>query len=270
MYYKNTTEASKSALLELSLALGRYRNDMILTGGWAPYFITKDFFEHCGSVDIDFILKAEIMEKYETIKKTVIDLGYTQENEFRFSRNVPSPIDGNDYPIHLDFLCDSEGLKYLTNVRRVQKDLSAFVFSGMNIAFDFNFEYELRTIVPNGGEAKAKIRMADLVSSFALKGHAIGGRLKDKDCYDIYALTFYKGSLEKAAEYFNSEVGDRKLPEEKLDFLKASLGYVRSTFESEKSNGIFQVSKFVGDETIRSNVFERVNGFLNKVSLSFK
>lgn len=63
MYAINETEASKSALLELGVALKRYSNDMVLAGGWAPYFISNPFFSHCGSIDIDFVLKTEIMKK---------------------------------------------------------------------------------------------------------------------------------------------------------------------------------------------------------------
>lgn len=40
MYNENETDASKSALVELGLALKRYHDDMILAGGWAPHFIS--------------------------------------------------------------------------------------------------------------------------------------------------------------------------------------------------------------------------------------
>ena len=65
MYAREITEASKSALLEISLELKRYRTDMVLSGGWAPYFITNGYFEHCGSIDIDLVLRTKIMKKYE-------------------------------------------------------------------------------------------------------------------------------------------------------------------------------------------------------------
>jgi len=102
MYGTNETEASKSALLELGITLKRYNEDMVLAGGWAPYFISNKFFPHCGSIDIDFVLKTEIMKKYDSIKKSVLDLGYRKESEFRFLREVPSPVDGKEYAIHLD------------------------------------------------------------------------------------------------------------------------------------------------------------------------
>ncbi|GAB6285573.1 MAG: hypothetical protein STSR0009_17740 [Methanoregula sp.] len=46
------------------------------------------------------------MPRYESIRKIVTDLGYIEENHFRFERKIKSPVDGNYFPIHIDFLCD--------------------------------------------------------------------------------------------------------------------------------------------------------------------
>jgi hypothetical protein len=86
MYNREITEASKSALLELCLALRSYKSDIILAGGWAPYFISSDNFSHCGSVDIDFILKREILPKYQTIRETLISLSYKESSPFQFTK----------------------------------------------------------------------------------------------------------------------------------------------------------------------------------------
>ena len=98
MYAREMTEASKSALLEIGLVLKRYRTDMVLSGGWAPYFITNGYFEHCGSIDIDLVLRTKVMKKYETIKKSILRLGYIEENPFRFSRTVKSRLIGHWSP----------------------------------------------------------------------------------------------------------------------------------------------------------------------------
>jgi hypothetical protein len=68
---------------------------------------------------------------------------------------VKSPIDEKDYTVHIDFLCDKEGKKYV-NLKSVQEDLQAFSFEGLNIAFEFNFEQEIKTVLPNNGEAKTQ------------------------------------------------------------------------------------------------------------------
>jgi len=81
MYDRNQTEASKSALVELCSALNTYKNDFVLAGGWAPYFLTKDHFDHCGSKDVDLVLKPSIMVKYESIRKIVERLGLSRNTQ---------------------------------------------------------------------------------------------------------------------------------------------------------------------------------------------
>lgn len=77
MYDRDATETSKGALVELRRALRQYRGDMVLAGGWAPYFLVRNYFDHCGSIDIDFVLKPKVMERYENIKQILERLGYT-------------------------------------------------------------------------------------------------------------------------------------------------------------------------------------------------
>jgi len=266
MYTKEITEASRSALLELGLELKRYHNDMVLTGGWAPYFITKDYFSHCGSEDIDFVLRSEMMQVYDTVKKSIIRLGYSQENPFRFSRTVKSPVDGKDYPIHLDFLCDKEGAKYI-NLKNVQADLQAFTFEGLNLAFEFNFEQEVETVLPGNGEAKTSVKVIDLVGSLALKGQALDGRAKPKDSYDIFALTHYKGSPEKAAEYFNKVVSSKKLAPEMDKLLTHSISIVKEKFRNANQMGPFQVESFTENKYSRNIVADQVSRFLEKLEI---
>jgi len=69
MYDRDATETSKGALVELCRALRQYRSDMVLVGGWAPYFLSEKFFDHCGSIDVDFVLKPKVVERYERIKQ---------------------------------------------------------------------------------------------------------------------------------------------------------------------------------------------------------
>lgn len=266
MYSREITEASKSALLEISLELKRYRNDMVLSGGWAPYFITNGYFEHCGSIDIDLVLRTKIMKKYETIKKSILRLGYTEENQFRLSKTVKSPIDGKDYGVHVDFLCDKEGMKYV-DLKHVQEDLQAFSFEGLNIAFEFNFEQEIETILPNNGEAKTQFRVIDLVGSLALKGQALDGRAKPKDSYDIYALMHYGGGPEKAAEYFNKTTSRKKLSPEIKKLLVHSISVVAEKFKNANQIGPFQVENFSEEKFKRNVVAIEVNQFLKLIKI---
>jgi len=266
MYAAEITEASKSALLELGVALKRYHKDMVLSGGWAPYFITRGYFEHCGSIDIDLILRTRILPRYETIRKTIIGLGYEPESQFRFVRDIKSPVDGKDYLMHLDFLCDKEGERYL-DLKNVQDDLKAFMFEGLNIAFDFNFEQEIETQLPNDGEAKTTLRIIDLVGSLALKGQAMDGRLKHKDAYDIFALTHFNGGPVGAADYFNAAVSSKTLSTQMRGLLGHSLSVVRDKFRNENRVGPFQVETFSEGRYRRAVVAAQVGSFLQHLEV---
>jgi hypothetical protein len=134
-------------------------------------------------------------------------------------------------------------MKYV-DLKHVQEDLQAFSFEGLNIAFEFNFEQEIETILPSNGEAKTQFRVIDLVGSLALKGQALDGRAKPKDSYDIYALMQYGGGPEKAAEYFNNTTSRQKLSPEAKKLLKHSLSVVAEKFKNENQIGPFQVENF--------------------------
>jgi hypothetical protein len=74
-YSRPIVEASRSALLELSLGLRSYADALVLVGGWVPYFLLRDHrasdseFEHVGSIDIDLVVDPDKIgaDEYATI-----------------------------------------------------------------------------------------------------------------------------------------------------------------------------------------------------------
>jgi Domain of unknown function (DUF1814). len=262
MYSREITETSKSALLEIGLSLQMYKDDMVLAGGWPPYFITENYFEHCGSIDIDLVIRTSIMPKYESIRKIITNLGYVEENHFRFVRKVKSPTDGNYYPIHIDFLCDKCDLGYHF---KVQPDLEAFMFEGADIAFDYNFKKEIETILPENGIDKTVFRVLDLPGSIILKGQALQGRKNLKDAYDIFALTHYLGGPEQAAQYFNLKFAEKEVSRGKRDLARNSLMVIQQKFRDGMSAGSFGVETFSETKYPRNIVAAQVHKFLVKI-----
>jgi hypothetical protein len=246
MYFREETEASKSALIELCLALRRYREEIVLVGGWAPYFIVNRFFPHCGSKDIDLVLKREIVPHYETIRESVIDLGYHEHSPFQFIKTVRSSVDQKDYEVKLDLLCEKEDHdpSDKTGFHQVQDDLLAHMFRGMEIAFVFNSEHEIRALLPDNGWATANIRIIDVVGSFALKGQAILGRHNSKDFYDIFSLTYFHGNPQSAANYYVHSISEKKLSRGLMSLLDESYSLISSAFSSPDEHGSYQVELF--------------------------
>ncbi|MBI2937743.1 MAG: hypothetical protein HYY22_06000 [Thaumarchaeota archaeon] len=271
MYDRDETEASKSALIELGTALGTYRDDFVLAGGWAPFFLSTPHFDHCGSRDIDFVLRPSIMIRYNNIRKIIEGLGYTQtENIFRFKRDVPSSLSGKHYEIELDFLTEPQGAKVLPDedLITVQKDLRACLIQGCSVAFTFNYRETINGIIPQSGETSINLKVANIVSSLVMKGKALENRLSEKDSYDIYAVAgFHMGGPERAAERFLSEIRNSK--QKKLALIESSVQTIQEAFSSPRRRGPYEVARFMGTDSSRIDAFERVKRFVNIIERDF-
>jgi len=273
MYDKELTETSKGALVELMLALGSYRSDFVLVGGWPPYFLTHKHFDHCGSIDLDFVLRPSIMLKYQSIREVVNSLGYKETpNIFRFERDVVSNRAKRKFSIHLDFLTEPDAAeKFMqdSHLVEVQKDLKACLIEGSNIVFNFSYTEPIKATIPGNGEAQCGVPIANIVGSLTMKGQALMGRFKDKDYYDVYALTgFHDGEPKTAAEAFS-----KSLKQQKFDInnplVFSSLSKISSSFEKVSSVGPFMVSRFT-DEDLSTDAYERVSAFLRILESDFQ
>lgn len=265
MYDRNLTEASKSALLELCSALTTYKNDFVLAGGWAPYYLTKNYFDHCGSKDVDLVLKPSIMIKYESIRKTIIRLGYEEtSNPFRFEKTVISPLDKKEYRIYVDFLTEPRAAAKISSLVKVQEDLTACLIEGSSIVFKLQYEDETEGMLPNNGRITVTVNIANIVGALTMKGLALP-RLIDKDSYDIYAITgFYGGDPTKASEAYINQIKKAKLTAKEKSIIQLSLNRIHQTFKTIDSYGISAVSRFIGAD-INTDVYMRTNTFIKNV-----
>jgi hypothetical protein len=225
LYDINKTRISLGVLIEANEALRQYRDSHILAGGWAPYFITKGYFDHCGSLDIDLVVRPRIFKKYESIRDSIVAAGFEPTaSPFRFKRNI-----ADDFSIELDFLSEPQALKDIPKkFIRVQEGLDAFIIPGSSIVFKFNFETEASGKLLDGSELSTRVMVADIVSMVGMKAHALGRPLKlDKDCYDLYAICgFAEGGPSDSAKEFTKKVRRKLVKREKV-FLQEALARTR-------------------------------------------
>jgi hypothetical protein len=265
LYDTNQTEVSKGALVELALALELYRNEFVLAGGWAPYLLTQGYIEHCGSVDIDLVLRPSIMVRYESIRDLITSLGYEPtENPFRFERELKA-LNGTPFPLHLDLLTEPEAKRHVKELLEVQEDLQAVFIPGCSIVFTFNYTEKLKGTLPSGGKGSADIRTSDIVGTLTMKGLALGRPRKlEKDSYDIYTVAgFHGGNPHEAASRFKKLIetlGAGATPA----VTDRALKRIKSGFESPNSFAAQAVSRFL-EEDVSVDASERVSAFLSEV-----
>jgi len=230
-----------------------------------PYFVTKGYFDHCGSMDIDLVLKPKILRRYKSIRESITSLGFRPtSNPFKFEQEA-----AEDVSVELDFLSEPEALKTIPEEYiRVQDDLSAVIIPGSSIVFKFNVDVEATGRLTNGSELSTKVKVGDIVSILCMKGHALGRPLKlEKDCYDLYAICgFTAGSPSASAREFTARLRRRRTTAREKVFVQQALERIRAYFQSESGRGPTAVSRFYGiDEGRRIDSYQRVRTFLENV-----
>jgi len=200
-YDESLTGASFSALLELAITLKSYNDSIVLVGGWAPYLLIDEFgrddFKHVGSIDIDLAVDPTEIEPeaYATIVELIEGRGYENRLDrdgnpiiFSFIKSVPSPLDGKEHAISVDFLAPSAPESGRHRHRKVQPGLPARIAGGCELAFTHNFDRKISGTLPGDGEAMGNIKMLDIAGCIGMKGIVLGERYKEKDAYDIYSV----------------------------------------------------------------------------------
>jgi hypothetical protein len=75
-YGKDEVAACLSVLVELMTVLGEFRDNIVLIGGWIPYFLIHEGRQdHVGSLDIDIALDFKKIsdDTYKSILQTLED-----------------------------------------------------------------------------------------------------------------------------------------------------------------------------------------------------
>ena len=274
-YENEITTLSLSVLLELLCLLKGYSEDMVLVGGWVPYFLLKrhntdSSFQHIGSVDIDIVLDPELITqgRYNTIVEIISKNSYSPRKnrlgniiEFSFEKRI------QDKAIHVDFLSTSYPNKLKKRHRIVQPDLPTITLKGSTIALKHFYIEEIEGILPNKAEVIANCKIIDIVGSLATKAIALGDRSAAKDCYDIYSLiSYYKNGAASCAEAIKPYLENKEIYDAMVE--------IKKNFTQETSLGPTLTGSFMypndppTQRRIMTDSFMRINDFLQKLGLS--
>ncbi len=271
-YDSSVVKASMSGLLELTTCLRKYRDSLILVGGWVPWILLKKHkrkgneFLHVGSIDIDFVVDSERVddEAYSTIVEIITHRGWNRSGKSQFSYiKQISLSDGLTYPIQVDFLT-TPPVGPPHRHKKIQSDLLARSTIGASLAVKHQCEIEIEGELPDGGSIVGQILMADVVGCVGMKGVVLGERYKEKDAYDIYSLMEnYEGGPR--------DVASAVKPYRKEKLVMKAIQNIENSFKNDKANGPIWVANFLTerrDEEHRSQAvraYQVVSEFLKAV-----
>jgi hypothetical protein len=205
-YDDRTTAAVKSVLVEVGQILGAYKGKFAIVGGSVPWLrIVTDDLSHVGTMDLDIALHAEALGggEYATLIESLQQHGYVQSEEgkkFQLRRTVPARDDGADIEVVIDFLMPRNAV-VLKNDPPLIKDFAVQRADGADLALQFSELIEVKGVMPNGAVNKVEIAVCSIPALLAMKGHALAGRYKQKDAYDIYyCVRGYEGGIDGLAK----------------------------------------------------------------------
>ncbi|WP_447991379.1 nucleotidyl transferase AbiEii/AbiGii toxin family protein [Achromobacter spanius] len=225
-YGDRTTEAVKSVLIEMGQILGSFKGKFAIIGGAVPWLLLAgEDMRHVGTLDVDVGLDAEVLGggEYATLIGALLSRGYAQREglrRFQLVREVPARDSGAAIDIVVDFLMPRDA-QIVKNSPPLLDNFAVQRADGADLATRFYQLVAVSGAMPDGGTNRVEIAVCSIPALLAMKGHALAGRYKQKDAYDIYyCVRNYPGGLEALAqecrpllEHESGELGFRHIAE---------------------------------------------------------
>ncbi|AMK26622.1 nucleotidyl transferase AbiEii/AbiGii toxin family protein (plasmid) [Sphingobium sp. SJ10-10] len=206
-YDDRTSNAVRSVLVEIGQTLGSYRGKFAVIGGAVPWLLLEESdMKHVGTADIDLSLDAEALaadDQYVGLVEALREQGYAHVEDlknFQMERTFDPGDGGAPITIVIDFLRPYDAV-IEKNRPALTADFATQRAFGADLATRFYEMVALEGAMPGGGVNKVMIAVASIPALLAMKGHALDGRNKPKDGYDIYySVRNYPDGIEALAE----------------------------------------------------------------------
>lgn len=205
-YDDRTTAAVKAVLVEIGQILGSFKGKFAVIGGAVPWLLlANEDMPHVGTLDVDLGLDAQALGEgeYATLIGALMGNGYQQREElrrFQLVRQVAVQDGGASIDVVVDFLMPRDA-EIVKNVPPLISDFAVQRADGADLATRFYQMVAVSGPMPAGGTNRVEIAVCSIPALLAMKGHALAGRYKQKDAYDIYyCVRNYPGGIEALAE----------------------------------------------------------------------
>ena len=249
-YDDRTTAAVKAVLVEIGQILGSFKGKFAVVGGAVPWLLLGDNEDmpHVGTLDLDLGLDAAALGdgEYANLVEALLGHGYAQRKElrrFQLVRQIATADGGTPIDVIIDFLMPKDA-EIVKNVPPLISEFAVQRADGADLAVRFYQMVAIAGAMPNGGTNRVEVAVCSIPALLAMKGHAIAGRYKQKDAYDIYyCIRNYPGGPQALAE------ACRPL----LEIASGAAGYeyIADKFDTPEGFGPTCVRHFVADPQVR-------------------
>lgn len=219
-YDDRTSEAVRSVLVEIGQTLGSYRGKFAVIGGAVPWLLLEDSeMKHVGTIDVDLSLDAAALaedDEYVRLVEALQAQGYlhgADQKNFQMMRTIDPGDGGAPIEVVVDFLRPYDAV-IEKNRPPLTTDFATQRAFGADLATRFYEMVAVEGTMPRGGVNRVMIAVASIPALLAMKGHALEGRDKPKDAYDIYfSIRNFPGGIDALAEACQPLLGEESATE---------------------------------------------------------
>lgn len=240
-YDSRQTEAARRVLVDLGQVLAAFQDCLVVVGGWVPDLLLPGVEDpHVGSIDVDLALDTDKLSdgRYAELLTLLLNTRrYRQGGKpFQLLTDVDLGDGGEPVQVEVEFLAPKE-VKLKKNRPKLLQGFRVLQADGCGTAFHAPVEIELAGQTIRGAKNKVRLRVASLPDFLVMKAHALAGRDKPKDSYDLcYCLDNYPGGLEKLAAAWKQRRKEKDV--------ERAIAILRDKFASVEDFGPKQVVEF--------------------------
>ena len=213
-YSQRQIDAARRVLVDVGQVLASFKDCLVLVGGWIPDLLLPDADEpHVGSIDVDLALDAARLSegRYAELLKLLLDTKRYKPGEKDFQLVVEVDLkDGEGLvQVEVEFLAPKD-VKLKKNRPKLLADFRVLQADGCGAAFHAPVEQTLSGPNVRGSINTVRLRVASLEDFLVMKAHAIAGRDKPKDTYDLcYCLDHYPSGMDKLATGWRMRLAEK-------------------------------------------------------------
>jgi predicted nucleotidyltransferase len=257
-YSPRQVGAARRVLVDLGQVLAAFEDCLVVVGGWVPDLLLEQADEpHVGSIDVDLALDANKLAdgRYADLLKLLLDSGRYKPGAKPFQLVVEVDLKDGAKPVEVEveFLAPRE-VKLKKNRPKLLEGFRVLQADGCGTAFHAPVRLEVSGRTVRGANNKVHLRIASLPDFLVMKAHALAGRDKPKDAYDLcYCLEHFPVGMNALAAVWKNRRKEK-------DVARA-VAILRDKFGSVDAFGPGQVVEFQGSVDAETQAMQARRAF---------
>lgn len=262
-YTNRQVEAARRVLVDVAQVLASFRDAIVVVGGWVPdLLLPHSEIEHIGSIDVDLALDATKLGdgRYAELLKLLLDTRRYGRGDKDFQLVATVDLEDGEVPVkvEVEFLAPSD-VKLKKNHPKLVEGFRVLQFPACAAALRHPNSIEWEGLMISGVPNTVRLQVASLPDFITMKAHALQGRDKPKDVYDLCYCLDQPDAITAVAEDWRSRVDDR--------LVREAIEILREKFQTVGHYGPTQLAVFhdFTDETERAMYARRAFELVQKL-----